>query len=159
MLLSASSNQVPTGSRNFRRLLSAKNLMPNSSAIAFGVFFDEKLNDYKAPAFSRIMHDFTSSIPKLGLYGGGGLDAAFRLTPIRLSPKRRSSCALQMGAGFKQTLAHNFTRTATIFCQASRSPSRQRFSSIPTWKDALWPSALRRPSAITRTPENDGGMI
>jgi len=48
--------------------------MPNSSALAYGVF-EEQLNDYKGPAVSRIMHDFYELDPKLGLYGGGGLDA------------------------------------------------------------------------------------
>src|SRR5258708_35862397 len=86
LLLLSASNQFPAGLANSSGYV-GKNLMPNSGAIAFGVF-DEQLHDYKGPAVSRIMHDFYEPDPKLGLYGGGGLDARFDFTPIRFSLNR-----------------------------------------------------------------------
>src|SRR5258705_12375180 len=95
--------------------------MPNSGAIALGVL-DEKLNDAKAPAVSRIMHDFYELDPKLGLYGGGGLDARFDFTPISFALNGVPPGTAKWGAGLKQTLAHNFTRTMQIFCHGTSTP-------------------------------------
>ncbi|HEY2458320.1 MAG TPA: GMC family oxidoreductase, partial [Candidatus Acidoferrum sp.] len=55
LLLLSASSQFPNGLANSSGYV-GKNLMPNSSAIAFGVF-DEPLNDYKGFCVSRIFHD------------------------------------------------------------------------------------------------------
>jgi choline dehydrogenase-like flavoprotein len=142
LLLLSASNHFPTGLANSSGYV-GKNLMPNSSALAFGVF-DEQLNDYKGPAVSRIMHDFYELDPKLGLYGGGGLDARFDFTPVSFALNGVPPGAPKWGAGFKQTLAHNFTRTMEIFCHGTSLPVESNsFSLDPDVKDAYGLPALR----------------
>jgi choline dehydrogenase-like flavoprotein len=142
LLLLSASNQFPAGLANSSGYV-GKNLMPNSSALAFGVF-DEPLNDYKGPAVSRIMHDFYELDPKLGLYGGGGLDARFDFTPVSFALNGLPSDAPKWGAGFKQMLAHNFPRTMEIFCHGTSLPVESNsFSLDPDVKDAWGLPALR----------------
>jgi len=142
LLLLSASSQFPSGLANSSGYV-GKNLMPNSSALAYGVF-DEQLNDYKGPAVSRIMHDFYELDPKLGLYGGGGLDARFDFTPISFALNGLHPDTPKWGAGFKQSLAHNFTRTMQIFCHGTSLPVESNsFSLDPDVKDAWGLPALR----------------
>jgi choline dehydrogenase-like flavoprotein len=142
LLLLSASSQFPSGLANSSGYV-GKNLMPNSSALAYGVF-DEQLNDYKGPAVSRIMHDFYELDPKLGLYGGGGLDARFDFTPISFALNGLHPDTPKWGAGFKQALAHNFTRTMQIFCHGTSLPVESNsFSLDPDVKDAWGLPALR----------------
>jgi choline dehydrogenase-like flavoprotein len=142
LLLLSSSNRFPAGLANSSGYV-GRNFMPNSSALAFGVF-DEQLNDYKGPAVSRIMHDFYELDPKLGLYGGGGLDARFDFTPISFALNGLPPDTPKWGAGFKKTLAHNFTRTMQIFCHGTSLPVESNsFSLDPDVKDAWGLPALR----------------
>src|SRR5260370_41398419 len=104
LLLLSVSNQFPAGLANSSGYV-GKNLMPNSGAIAFGVF-DEQLNDYKGPAVSRIMHDFYELDPKLGLYGGAGVDARFEFTPPKFVPHGGLPGTATTGAGVQQTIPH-----------------------------------------------------
>jgi choline dehydrogenase-like flavoprotein len=142
LLLLSASNQFPAGLANSSGYV-GKNFMPNSSALAYGVF-DEQLNDYKGPAVSRIMHDFYELDPKLGLYGGGGLDARFDFTPISFALNGLHPDTPKWGAGFKQALAYNFTRTMQIFCHGTSLPVESNsFSLDPDVKDAWGLPALR----------------
>jgi choline dehydrogenase-like flavoprotein len=142
LLLLSASNQFPAGLANSSGYV-GKNLMPNSNALAFGVF-DEPLNDYKGFAVSRIMHDFYELDPKLGLYGGGGLDARFDFTPITLALNGLPPGTPKWGADFKKALAHNFTRTLEIFCHGTSLPVESNsFSLDPDVKDAWGLPALR----------------
>jgi len=142
LLLLSASNQFPAGLASLSGYV-GKNLMPNSSALALAVF-DEPLNDYKGPAVSRIMHDFYELDPKLGLYGGGGLDARFDFTPISFALNGLPADAPRWGAGFKQALAHNFARTLEIFCHGTSLPVESNsFSLDPDVKDAWGLPALR----------------
>jgi len=142
LLLLSASSQFPAGLANSSGYV-GKNLMPNSSALAYGVF-DEQLNDYKGPAVSRIMHDFYELDPKLGLYGGGGLDARFDFTPISFALNGLPPDTPKWGAGFKQAIAHNFTRTMQIFCHGTSRPvESNNFSLDPDVKDAWGLPALR----------------
>ena len=142
LLLLSASSQFPAGLANSSGYV-GKNLMPNSSALAYGVF-DEQLNDYKGPAVSRIMHDFYELDPKLGLYGGGGLDARFDFTPISFALNGLPPDTPKWGAGFKQAIAHNFTRTMQIFCHGTSLPvESNNFSLDPDVKDAWGLPALR----------------
>ncbi|HET7108041.1 MAG TPA: GMC family oxidoreductase [Candidatus Acidoferrum sp.] len=142
LLLLSASNQFPAGLANSSGYV-GKNFMPNSSALAYGVF-DEQLNDYKGPAVSRIMQDFYELDPKLGLYGGGGLDARFDFTPVSFALNGLPPDTPKWGAGFKEALAHNFTRTMQIFCHGSSLPVESNsFSLDPDVKDAWGLPALR----------------
>lgn len=143
LLLLSASNQFPNGLANSSGVV-GKYLMPNSAAIAFGVF-DEPLNDYKGFAVSRIFHDFYElDSKKLGFYGGGGLDARFDFTPITFAGGGLPPGTPRWGKDFKKALHHNFTRTMEIFCHGTSLPVESNsFSLDPDVKDAWGLPALR----------------
>jgi len=142
LLLLSTSSQFPNGLANSSGYV-GKNLMPNSNVVACGVF-DEPLNDYKGFAVSRVMHDFYELDPKLGLYGGGGLDARYDFTPIAAALNGMPPDAPKWGADFKRALRHNFTRTFEVFCHGTSLPVETNgFSLDPDVKDAWGLPALR----------------
>jgi choline dehydrogenase-like flavoprotein len=143
LLLLSASSQFPSGLANSSGYV-GKNLMPNSSAIAYGVF-EEQLNDYKGYCVSRIMHDFYELDPnKVGFHGGGGLDARFDLSPLAFATAAMPPDTPHWGAEFKKTLAHNYTRTMEIFCHGTSLPVESNsFSLDPDVKDAWGLPALR----------------
>jgi choline dehydrogenase-like flavoprotein len=143
LLLLSSSSRFPNGLANSGGYV-GKNLMPNSGAIAYGVF-DEPLNDYKGFCVSRIFHDFYElDASKVGFHGGGGLDARFDLTPLGFATGAMPPDVPHWGAEFKKTLAHNFTRTMEIFCHGTSLPvETNSFSLDSEVKDAWGLPALR----------------
>ena len=143
LLLLSTSPQFPNGLANASGLV-GKYLMPNSSAIMFGVF-DEPINDYKGFAVSRIFHDFYElDREKLGFCGGGGLDARFDLTPITFAMGALPPGTPKWGRGFKEALHQNFTRTMQIFCHGtSLAVESNSFSLDADVKDAWGLPALR----------------
>jgi len=143
LLLLSANKAFPNGLANSSGLV-GKYLMPNSSAIAHGVF-DEPLNDYKGPAVSRVFHDFYElDATKLGFYGGGGLDARFDLTPLAFAMRGLPPDTPRWGKEFKKALHQNFTRTMEIFCHATSLPvASNNFSLDPDVKDAWGLPALR----------------
>ena len=119
--------------------------MFNSGAVAMAVY-DEPLNDYKGFCVSRIIHDFYAPDPqKVGFCGGGGIDARFDLTPINFAlGGGMPPDAPRWGKGFKDALAHNFTRTMQVFSHATSLPvENNSFSLDPDLKDAWGLPALR----------------
>jgi len=143
LLLLSANKQFPNGLANSSGLV-GKNLMFNSSGISLGVF-EHPLNDYKGFAVSRILHDFYELDPqKVGFYGGGGLDARFDATPIGFAMGSLPPGTPLWGKGFKDTLAHNFTRTMEVFSHATSLPlETNSFSLDPDLKDAWGLPALR----------------
>jgi choline dehydrogenase-like flavoprotein len=143
LLLLSASSQFPNGLANSNGVV-GKYLMPNSGAIAFGVF-DEPLNDYKGFAVSRIFHDFYElDQKKVGFYGGGGLDARFDFTPATFALNGLPPGTAKWGKEFKKALHQNFTRTLEIFCHGSSLPVESNsFSLDPDVKDAWGLPALR----------------
>ena len=143
LLLLSTSAQFPNGLANSSGLV-GKYLMPNSSAILFGVF-DEPINDYKGFAVSRIFHDFYElDREKLGFCGGGGLDARFDLTPITFAMGALPPGTPKWGKDFKKALHQNFTRTMQIFCHGtSLAVESNSFSLDADVKDAWGLPALR----------------
>jgi choline dehydrogenase-like flavoprotein len=142
LLLLSATNQFPNGLANSSGLV-GKYLMPNSAAIAYGVF-DEPLNDYKGFAVSRMFHDFYELDQKLGIYGGGGLDARFGLTPIGFATGALPPGTPLWGTDFKKALHENYTRTMQIFCHGSSLPVESNsFSLDPEVQDAWGLPALR----------------
>ena len=142
LLLLSTSSQFPNGLANSSGYV-GKNLMPNSNVVVNGVF-DEPLNDYKGFAVSRVMHDFYELDPKLGLYGGGGLDARYDFTPIAFALNGMPPGTPQWGKEFKNTLRRNFTRTMEIFCHGTSLPVESNgFDLDPDLKDAWGLPALR----------------
>lgn len=143
LLLLSSSKQFPNGLANSSGMV-GKNLMINSSAIAFAVM-DEPLNDYKGFAVSRILHDFYElDVHKLGFYGGGGVDARFDQTPIGFAARALPPGTPKWGFGFKNALKHNFTRTMELFFHGTSVPVEDNgFSLDDELKDAWGLPALR----------------
>jgi choline dehydrogenase-like flavoprotein len=143
LLLLSANNAFPNGLANSSGLV-GKYLMPNTGAIAYGVF-DEPLNDYKGFAVSRVFHDFYElDAKKLGFFGGGGLDARFDLTPVGFAMNGLPPGTPRRGTEFKKALQQNFTRTMEIFCHATSLPvATNSFSLDPDVKDAWGLPALR----------------
>jgi choline dehydrogenase-like flavoprotein len=142
LLLLSTSSQFPNGLANSSGYV-GKNLMPNSNVVASGVF-DEALNDYKGFAVSRVMHDFYELDPKLGFYGGGGLDARFDFSPIAFALNGLPPDTPKWGKQYKDALRSNFTRTFEIFCHGTSLPVEDNgFSLDPEVKDAWGVPALR----------------
>jgi len=142
LLLLSTSNQFPNGLANSSGYV-GRNLMPNSNVVIKGIF-DEPLNDYKGFAVSRVMHDFYELDPKLGFYGGGGLDARYDITPIDFAMKGLPPNTPKWGKDFKNALRHNFTRTFQIFCHGTSLPVESNgFTLDPDVKDAWGLPALR----------------
>jgi len=143
LLLLSASSQFPNGLANSSGIV-GKYLMPNSAALAYGVF-DEPINDYTGFAVSRVIHDFYElDHNKLGFYGGGGLDARFDLTPAALVLGSLPPGTPKWGKGFKQAMRQNFTRTFEIFCHGTSLPvEANSFSLDPDVKDAWGLPALR----------------
>ena len=143
LLLLSKSPQFPDGLANSSGAV-GKYLMPNSGAIVLATF-DEPLNDYKGFAVSRIFHDFYEmDVKKTGIYGGGGLDARFDLTPITFALGALPPGTPKWGTDFKKALRQNFTRTLEIFCHGtSLAVESNSFSLDPGVKDAWGLPALR----------------
>jgi choline dehydrogenase-like flavoprotein len=121
LLLLSANKQFPNGLANSSGLV-GKYLMLNSGAVSVGVF-EEPLNDYKGFAVSRIIHDFYElDAQKVGFYGGGGIDARFDLTPIGFANGALPPGTRRWGKGFKDALAHNFTRTMEIMSHGTSLP-------------------------------------
>jgi choline dehydrogenase-like flavoprotein len=143
LLLLSASSQFPQGLANSSGLV-GKYMMPNMGTIVYATF-DEPLNDYKGFAVSRIFHDFYEmDLQKTGIYGGGGLDARFDLTPIGFAAGALPPGTPTWGRDFKKALNHNFTRTMEIFCHGtSLAVETNSFSLDPDLKDAWGVPALR----------------
>ena len=144
LLLLSASKQFPNGLANSSGYV-GKNLMLNSGGISLGLF-DERLNDYKGFAVSRILHDFYELDPqKVGFYGGGGLDARFDMTPINFAAGGGlPPDAPRWGKKFKDAIAYNFTRTVEIFSHGTSLPKEDNsFSLDAELKDAWGLPALR----------------
>ncbi|HWW17828.1 MAG TPA: GMC family oxidoreductase [Candidatus Saccharimonadales bacterium] len=158
LLLLSANKQFPNGLANSSGIV-GKYLMLNSGGITTAVF-EHPLNDYKGFAVSRILHDFYELDPqKVGFYGGGGLDARFDMTPLSLALEnwpevwRNPGASGQQGGlppasprwgkAFKDTLAHNFSRTMEIFAHGTSLPvETNSFSLDPDLKDAWGLPAL-----------------
>jgi len=142
LLLLSANNQFPNGLANSSGYV-GKNLMPNSSAIGIGVF-PEPLNDYKGFAVSRILHDFYELDPKLGIYGGGGMDARYDFTPITFALNGLPPNTPKWGKDFKKALQQNFTRTMELFCHGTSLPVEANSVSLDSdLKDAWGLPAMR----------------
>jgi choline dehydrogenase-like flavoprotein len=121
LLLLSANKQFPNGLANSSGVV-GKHLMFNSGAVSIGVF-EEPLNDYKGFAVSRIIHDFYElDAQKVGFYGGGGIDARFDITPIGFAMGGLPPGTPRWGKGFKDAIAHNFTRSMEIMSHGTSLP-------------------------------------
>lgn len=143
LLLLSANAQFPNGLANSSGVV-GKNLMLNSGAISLGTF-EHPLNDYKGFAVSRILHDFYElDAQKVDLFGGGGLDARFDITPIGFALNAMPPGAPRWGSDFKKVLGQNFTRTMEVFAHGtSLAVEDNSFSLDPELKDSWGLPALR----------------
>jgi len=137
LLLLSANKQFPNGLANSSGYV-GKNLMLNGGGISFGVF-EHPVNDYKGFAVSRILHDFYENDPqKLGFYGGGGIDARYDMTPIGYAMGALPPGSPRWGKGFKDALAHNFTRTFEVFSHTTSLPVESNSFSLDTDVKDAW---------------------
>ena len=111
LLLLSKSNRFPTGLANSSGLV-GKHLMFNTFTIAGGLF-EHQLNEYKSIEVTRILQDFYEIDPKLGFYGGGGMDARFVWTPIEFASMGSATCS-RSGEATTRSTAKILTRTMYV---------------------------------------------
>jgi choline dehydrogenase-like flavoprotein len=142
LLLLSSSGRFPQGLANSSGMV-GKNLMVNGFSMVQAAF-EHPLNDYTSAAVSRVLHDFYEIDPKLGFYGGGGLDARFGQTPIGFALGSVPPAVPRWGKAYKKWLAESFSRSMFVSCHATSLPlEANSFSLDPDLKDAWGLPALR----------------
>ena len=109
LLLLSKSNRFPDGLANSSGLV-GKYLMFNADCVAMGKF-EHPLNEYKSIEATRVIHDFYEIDPKLGFYGGGGIDARFLFYPISFAQWGLPPHIPQWGGEYKKALKKYFVRT------------------------------------------------
>ncbi len=119
LLLLSKSKHFPQGLANSSGLV-GKHLMFNGYHEVFGTF-DEPMNEYKSVAVTRVLHDFYEIDPKLGFYGGGGLDARFGTTPMGFALGSVPEGAPTWGKAYK-TWLESFSRTMIVASHATSLP-------------------------------------
>ena len=134
LLLLSHSLRFPQGLANSSGLV-GKYLMINGYHEVFATF-DEPLNEYKSVAVTRVLHDFYELDPKLGFYGGGGIDARLGVTPIDFALGDVPRGALRWAKGLKDWLK-SYSRTMIVASHATSLPVESNSISIdPDLKDA-----------------------
>jgi choline dehydrogenase-like flavoprotein len=134
LLLLSSSPRFPQGLANSSGLV-GKYLMPNGYHEVFATF-DEPLNEFKSVAVTRVLHDFYELDPKLGFYGGGGIDARLGVPPIGFALGAVPSDAPRWGKAYKHWL-ESYARTMIVASHATSLPLETNSISLdPDLKDA-----------------------
>ena len=142
LLLMSKSPQFPNGLANSSGLV-GKYLMFNGAGLASGQF-DEPLNEYKSVVVTRALFDFYQFDPKLGLYGGGGMDMRFDMLPINFALNGLPPGAPRWGAEFKEQVARNFTRSVYVYGHCTSLPVVTNSVSLdPDVKDGWGLPAVR----------------
>ena len=144
LLLNSASERHPDGLANSSGFV-GRNLMFNSHANVRGVF-EHPLNDFKGVQVSRIVHDFYETDPARGFYGGGGIDARpfMAAYPLLFSLAGARPGGPTWGAGFKENLEHDFTRSMFLFAGGtSLAQDSNNITIDPTHKDRWGRPSLR----------------
>ena len=142
LLLLSSSQQFPNGLATSSGWVGT-HLMINSFSGVLATF-EYPLNDYTSAAVSRVLHDFYELDPKLGFYGGGGLDARFGRTPLNFALGPLPPDVPRWGQAYKHWLAESFSRSMSVSCHATSLPvEANSFSLDPDLKDDWGLPALR----------------
>jgi choline dehydrogenase-like flavoprotein len=142
LLLMSKSSLFPDGLANSSGLV-GRYLMYNGGAFAGGLF-EHEINGYRGVHVSRVILDFYELDPALGLYGGGGIDTRFDFTPIGFALDGMPPDAPRWGAGYKQALRRNYTRTMYALAHTTSLPVETNSISLdPTARDAWGLPAIR----------------
>ena len=151
LLLMSKSSLFPDGLANSSGLV-GRYLMYNGGAFAGGLF-EHEINGYRGVHVSRVILDFYELDAALGLYGGGGIDTRFDFTPIGFALDGMPPDAPRWGAGYKQALRRNYTRTMYALAHTTSLPVETNSISLdPTARDAWGLPAMR---VTFREHEND----
>ena len=143
LLLSASSRH-PNGLANSSGMV-GKNLMFNGGSRAAGIF-KEPVNAHKSIPTTRVVHDFYRIDPKLGFYGGGGIDerSLSRGLPMTGALGGGLFSGASWGSQFKKGLQEEFTHTASFNGHTTSLPlSTNNVTLDPDVKDKFGRPALR----------------
>jgi len=132
LLLLSKSARFPEGLANSSGLV-GRHLMFNGGVSCFGQY-EHPLNEYKSQVVTRVVHDFYEIDPKLGFFGGGGLDMRFDMFPISFALNGLPPDVPRWGAEYKKQIERNFTRTAYVFGHSMSLP-------VPTNSVSLDPEA------------------
>jgi choline dehydrogenase-like flavoprotein len=142
LLLLSASKQFPNGLANSSGKV-GKHLMFNSSSFQ-GALFEHPLNDYRSVAATRVIHDFYEMDPKHGIYGGGGMDARFDLTPIAFAQAGLPMDAPKWGNAYKKMLKQYFTNSMFVLTHGTSLPLESNNITLdPTHKDDHGLPAMR----------------
>jgi len=144
LLLMSASAQHPDGLANSSGYV-GKNLMLNQHALAQATY-EHQLNDYKGVQVTRMIHDFYETDEARGCYGGGGIDARplFAASPILYALLSIPEGVPTWGAGFKDYMAHNFTRSMALLASTtSLAMERNNITLDPNVTDRLGRPGLR----------------
>ena len=142
LLLMSKSSLFPDGLANSSGLV-GRYLMYNGGAFAGGLF-EHEINGYRGVHVSRVILDFYELDAALGLYGGGGIDTRFDFTPIGFALDGMPPDAPRWGAGYKQALRRNYTRTMYALAHTTSLPVETNSISLdPTARDAWGLPAIR----------------
>ena len=120
LLLVSKSNLFPNGLANSSGLV-GKNLMWDSGPFSCGLF-EHPLNEFKSIQVTRVIHDYYRADPKLGFYGGAGIDARFDFYPAGFALFGMPSDAPKWGAEYKKMVGHYYTRTMSLLAHATSLP-------------------------------------
>ncbi len=135
LLLLSSSPRFPQGLANSSGLV-GKHLMINGYHEVYATF-DEPLNEYKSVAVSRVLHDFYELDPKLGFYGGGGLDARFGMTPLSFGLGALPNGVPRWGKAYKDWL-ESYSRTMIVASHAASLPVEANSISLDSDLKDAW---------------------
>lgn len=142
LLLLSANKQFPDGLANSSGKV-GKYLMFNYGAFTGGVF-EQPLNEYRSVVDTRVIHDFYEIDPKLGFYGGGGIDARFEVGPILFAESGLAPDAPRWGSEFKKAIARDYTRTMYLLCHCTSLPLESNNVTLdPALKDEHGLPAMR----------------
>jgi choline dehydrogenase-like flavoprotein len=120
LLLLSKSSRFPDGLANSSGLV-GKYLMFNTANMCGGLF-EHPLNEYKSIQVTRLIQDHYEIDPKLGFYGGGGIDARFQFTPIQFAMGGLPQTQPQWGSDYKKALQKYFTHTMVLMSHGTSLP-------------------------------------
>jgi choline dehydrogenase-like flavoprotein len=95
------------------------------------------VNEYKSVQNTRMVHDFYTTDPKRGFYGGGGIDARFGKYPITFALGGLPPGSPTWGEDYARSLAEQYSRSMFFGCHGTSLPLETNSVTIdPALKDS-----------------------
>ena len=139
LLLLSKSSHFPDGLANSSGLV-GKYLMFNVISFCGGTF-EHPLNEYKSIQTTRVIQDHYEIDPKLGFYGGGGIDARFQFTPIGFASGGLPPKQPQWGSEYKKALQKYFTHSMYLMGHGTSLPVADNSISLDARVKDAWGQA------------------